>query len=47
MNEAETIDAHILPALKAAVWGAEGCRIRREYRNTKLAVVEAKAEHEA
>ena len=71
MNEAETIDAHILPALKAAGWGAEGCRIRREfhitegriegrgkrgkalkadivleYRNTKLAVVEAKAEHE-
>lgn len=72
MNEAETIDAYILPALKAAGWGAEGCRIRREYRitegrieghgkrgkalkadivleyrNTKLAVVEAKAEDEA
>ena len=72
MNEAETIDAYILPALKAAGWGAEGCRIRREhritdgrieghggrgkalkadivleYRNTKLAVVEAKAWHEA
>jgi type I restriction enzyme, R subunit len=72
MNEAETIDAYILPALKAAGWGAEGCRIRREYpiapgrieghgkrgkalkadivleyRNTKLAVVEAKAESEA
>ena len=71
MNEAETIDAYILPALKAAGWGAEGCRIRREYpiapgrieghgkrgkalkadivleyRNTKLAVVEAKAEGE-
>ena len=71
MNEAETIDAYILPALKAAGWGAEGCRIRREYpiapgrieghgkrgkalkadivleyRNTKLAVVEAKAEDE-
>ena len=71
MNEAETIDAYILPALKAAGWGAEGCRIRREYpiapgrieghgkrgkalkadivleyRNTKLAVVEAKAEVE-
>ncbi|MCX6981867.1 MAG: DEAD/DEAH box helicase family protein [Verrucomicrobia bacterium] len=69
MNEAETIDAHILPALKAAGWGVvEGSRIRREYRitegriegrgrrgtalkadivleyrNTKLAVVEAKA----
>lgn len=68
MNEAETIDAYILPALKAAGWGADGCRIRREYRiapgrieghgkrgralkadivleyrNTKLAVVEAKA----
>jgi type I restriction enzyme R subunit len=71
MNEAETIDAYILPALQAAGWGAEGCRIRREYpitagrieghgrrgralkadivleyRNTKLAVVEAKAEGE-
>ena len=71
MNEAETIDAYILPALKAAGWGAEGCRIRREYRitqgrieghgkhgkalkadivleyrNTKLAVVESKAEDE-
>jgi type I restriction enzyme R subunit len=71
MNEAETIDAYILPALKAAGWGVEGCRIRREYpiapgrieghgkrgkalkadivleyRNTKLAVVEAKAEGE-
>ena len=71
MNEAETIDAYILPALKAAGWGADGCRIRREYpsapgrieghgkrgkalkadivleyRNTKLAVVEAKAEDE-
>jgi type I restriction enzyme R subunit len=69
MNEAETIDAYILPALKASGWGGEGCRIRREYRitpgrieghgkrgkglkadivleyrNTKLAVVEAKAE---
>ncbi|MFH1019012.1 MAG: DEAD/DEAH box helicase family protein [Pseudomonadota bacterium] len=69
MNEAETIDAYVLPALQAAGWGAEGCRIRREYRitegrieghgrrgkalkadivleyrNTKLAVVEAKAE---
>ncbi len=69
MNEAETIDAYILPALKAAGWGVvEGSRIRREvpitlgrlegagqrgkqltadyvleYRNTKLAVVEAKA----
>jgi len=68
MNEAETIDAYILPALKAAGWGADGCRMRREYpitagrieghgkrgkalkadivleyRNTKLAVVEAKA----
>jgi type I restriction enzyme, R subunit len=68
MNEAETIDAYILPALKAAGWGADGCRIRREYaiapgrieghgkkgkalkadivleyRNTKLAVIEAKA----
>ena len=71
MNEAETIDAYILPALKAVGWGAEGCRIRREYpiapgrieghgkrskalkadivleyRNTKLGVVEAKAEDE-
>ncbi len=71
MNEAETIDAYILPALQAAGWGAEGCRIRREYpitagrieghvrrgralkadivleyRNTKLAVVEAKAQDE-
>jgi type I restriction enzyme R subunit len=71
MNEAETIDAYILPALKAAGWGGDGCRIRREYsiapgrieghgrrgtalkadivleyRNTKLAVVEAKAEDE-
>jgi type I restriction enzyme, R subunit len=69
MNEAETVDAYILPALKASGWGGEGCRIRREYpitpgrieghgkrgkalkadivleyRNTKLAVVEAKAE---
>lgn len=68
MNEAETIDAYILPALKASGWGADGCRIRREYRiapgrieghgrqgkalkadivleyrNIKLAVVEAKA----
>ncbi len=68
MNEAETIDAFILPALKAAGWGAEGSRIRREfaiapgrieghgkrgkalkadivleYRNTKLAVIEAKS----
>ena len=32
MNEAETIDAYILPALKASGWGADGCRIRREYR---------------
>jgi len=72
MNEAETIDVHILPALKAAGWGADGCRIRREhpiapgrieghgkrgralkadivleYRNTKLAVLEAKALGEA
>jgi type I restriction enzyme R subunit len=72
MNEAETIDACILPALKAAGWGVDGCRIRREYRitegrieghgrrgkalkadivleyrNTKLAVVEAKALNEA
>ena len=31
MNEAETIDACILPALKAAGWGAEDCRIGREY----------------
>ncbi len=31
MNEAETIDAYILPALKAAGWGGEGSRIRREY----------------
>jgi type I restriction enzyme R subunit len=71
MNEAETIDAYILPALKAAGWGGDGCRIRREYRitegrieghgkrgkalkadivleyrNIKLAVVEAKAEDE-
>lgn len=71
MNEAETIDTYILPALKAAGWGADGCRIRREYRitdgriegygkrgkslkadivleyrNTKLAVIEAKAEDE-
>jgi type I restriction enzyme, R subunit len=71
MNEAETIDAYILPALKAAGWNSEGCRIRREYRiteghiegfgkrgkalkadivleyrNTKLAVIEAKAEDE-
>lgn len=71
MNEAETIDAYILPALQAAGWGADGCRIRREYpitagrieghgrrgralkadivleyRNTKLAVVEAKAQDE-
>ena len=72
MNEAETIDAHILPALKSAGWGVvEGSRVRREYRispgrieghgkrgralkadivleyrNTKLAVVEAKAEDE-
>jgi len=71
MNEAETVDAYILPALKAAGWSADGCRIRREYRimpgrieghgkrgkalkadivleyrNTKLAVVEAKAEAE-
>ena len=72
MNEAETIDACILPALKAAGWGVDGCRIRREYRitegrieghgrrgkalkadivleyrNTKLAVIEAKALNEA
>ena len=72
MNEAETIDEYILPALKAAGWGVvEGSRIRREYyitkgrieshgrrakplkadivleyRNTKLAVVEAKALNE-
>ena len=72
MNEAETIDEFILPALKAAGWGVvEGSRIRREYyitkgrieshgrrakplkadivleyRNTKLAVVEAKALNE-
>jgi hypothetical protein len=32
MNEAETIDAHILPALKAAGWGVvEGSRIRHTY----------------
>ena len=32
MNEAETIDAYILPALKAAGWGVvAGSRIRREY----------------
>jgi len=69
MNEAETIDNHILPALKEAGWSVvDGSRIRREYpithghieghgkrgkalkadivlqyRNTKLAVVEAKA----
>ncbi len=36
MNEAETIDAHILPALRAAGWGVvEGSRIRREYRITE------------
>ena len=36
MNEAETIDAHILPALKAAGWGVvAGSRIRREYRITE------------
>ena len=72
MNEAETIDAYILPALRAAGWGVtEGSRIRREYpiapgrieghgrhpkplkadivleyRNTKLAVDEAKALNE-
>lgn len=69
MNEAETIDTYILPALKAAGWGGDGCRIRREYRiapgrieghgrpgkvlkadivleyrNIKLAVVEAKGD---
>jgi len=33
MNEAETIDAYILPALKAAGWGGDGCRIRRELRH--------------
>ena len=69
MNELETIDTYILPALRAAGWGGDGCRIRREYRvapgriegqgrpgkvlkadivleyrNTKLAVVEAKGE---
>jgi len=69
MNETETCDEIITPALKAAGWGvSEGSRIRREYpitlgrieghgkrgkalkadyvleyRNTKLAVVEAKA----
>jgi len=72
MNEAETIDEFILPALRAAGWGSvEGSRVRREYyitkgrleshgrrakplkadivlvyRNTKLAVVEAKALNE-
>jgi len=73
MNETETIDEYILPALKAVGWSlVEGSRIRREYpitlgrieshgrrakplkadiileyRNTKLAVVEAKADTEA
>lgn len=72
MNEAETIDTYILPALKAAGWGVvAGSRIRREYpispgriegrgrrgqplkadivleyRNTKLGVIEAKADGE-
>jgi type I restriction enzyme R subunit len=35
MNEAESIDTYILPALRAAGWGADGCRIRREYRITE------------
>lgn len=35
MNEAETIDAYILPALKAAGWGAAGCRIRCQDRITE------------
>ncbi len=69
MNEAETCDQYITPALRAAGWGVvDGSRIRREYhiapgrieglgrrgkplfadyvleyRNTKLALVEAKA----
>ncbi|WP_018128162.1 EcoAI/FtnUII family type I restriction enzme subunit R [Balneola vulgaris] len=68
MNEAETIQDLILPALNAAGWGKEGCRKRREfpitkgrligggqrtkplkadfvleYRNRRIAVVEAKA----
>lgn len=72
MNEAETRAELIDPALKAAGWGVNGSRIRREYvivpgrlegkgkrgkvlkadyileyRNTKLAVVEAKAVSEA
>jgi type I restriction enzyme R subunit len=72
MNEAETRAELIDPALKAAGWGVNGSRIRREYvivpgrlegkgkrgkvlkadyileyRNTKLAVVEAKAVTEA
>jgi type I restriction enzyme R subunit len=72
MNEAETIDNFILPALRAAGWNVvEGSRIRREfpispgriegrgrratplkadivleYRNTKLGVIEAKADVE-
>ncbi len=68
MNEAETIQDLILPALDASGWGADGCRKRREfpitkgrligggqrtqqlkadivleYRNRRIAVVEAKA----
>ena len=44
MNEAETRAEHIDPALKAAGWGVvEGSAVRREFRNTKLAVVEANA----
>lgn len=68
MNEAETIQDLILPALDASGWGAKGCRKRREfpitkgrligggqrtkqlkadivleYRNRRIAIVEAKA----
>lgn len=42
MSEAGTRAEHIDPALAAVGWGVvEGSRIRREYRNTKFAVVEA------
>ena len=42
MNEAETRAEHIDPALAAAGWGVvEGSRIRREFRDIKLAVIEA------
>ena len=42
MNEAETRAEHIDPALAAAGWGVvEGSRITREFRDIKLAVIEA------